>query len=94
MSATSALTVVQPNGQITIPDTVREALGIRVGDRIEVVLAEDNQQEATLRRVPSVVESTYGIGRGRRAPLSIEDMDRIAEEESVSNAIDELRRSS
>lgn len=93
MSETSVLTVVQPNGQITIPNSVREALGIRDGDRIEVILADDNKQEVTLRRVPSVVESTYGIARGRSAPLTIEDMDRIAEEESVNNAIDELNRS-
>jgi AbrB family looped-hinge helix DNA binding protein len=93
MSATSTQTIVQSNGQITIPDSVRQALGIKEGDRIEVVLAEDNTQEATLRRVPSVIESTYGLARQRRSPVLTEDFDRIVEEEVVSDVINEFERS-
>jgi AbrB family looped-hinge helix DNA binding protein len=86
----STFTVVSRNGQITIPIAVRKALGIEEGDRVEVVLIDDNQGRAMLRRVPSVAESTYGIARWEGGPIDVAEFDRVFEDEVVTEAIREL----
>jgi AbrB family looped-hinge helix DNA binding protein len=88
----SAYTVVRRNGQITIPVAVRKALGIEEGDKIEVVLADDNRQRAMLRRLPSATESTYGIARWSGDPIDVAEFDRVFEDELVTEAIRELGR--
>ena len=83
-------TVVKRNGQITIPVAVRKALGLEEGDRIEVVVTDDDQPQATLRRVPSAVESTYGVAKWNGAPIDVAEFDRAFEDEIVTEAMREL----
>jgi len=53
-------TVVTRKGQITVPAEIREALGLRMGDRIAVSLDSDGELHATLRPVRSVADATFG----------------------------------
>lgn len=53
-------TRVTRKGQITIPASVRHALGLREGDAIEVTYDESTRQ-VTLRDSQSVVLQTAGI---------------------------------
>jgi len=86
----STYTIVRRNGQITIPIAVRRALGIEEGDRIEVVLTDDSQDLATLRRVPSATDATYGIAQWTGEPIDIAEFDRTFEDEMVTEAMREL----
>ena len=70
-------TVVTRKGQITIPAEVRQTLGLAEGDRVAIVL-EDNQQ-VRLMRTESVVARTAGMLRSESAPLSAEELRQVAE---------------
>lgn len=88
------LTTLTRKGQITIPLEVRQALGLERGDKIAVSLDENG---ARLRRVGSVVESTFGIfSSARRADVSqsersgaIDDIAENAASEGQSISIEE-----
>jgi AbrB family looped-hinge helix DNA binding protein len=86
----SSYTVVTRNGQMTIPVAVRKALGIEDGDRVELTLTDADQRRATLQRVPSVTESTYGIAQWEGDPIDVAEFDRVFEEEVVAEAMREL----
>ena len=53
--ATSTLTT---KGQITIPKSVRDSLGLRTGDRVSFVLRGDS--EAILKPMTKSVEEVFG----------------------------------
>jgi len=71
-------TVMTRKGQITIPAEVRLTLGLAEGDRIAVVL-EDNQQ-VFLTRTESAVARTAGMLKSETAPLSAEQLRALAEQ--------------
>jgi antitoxin PrlF len=71
------LTVVTRKGQITVPAEIRRALGLQQGDKVAVVLEND---QVRLRRVGSVVARTAGVFRGTAGPLTGEELREIAEE--------------
>jgi AbrB family looped-hinge helix DNA binding protein len=77
------LTVVTRKGQITVPVEVRRALGLKVGDKVAVVLGD---QEARLRRSGSVVQRTAGALKSDRVPRSAEEL-REAFETGVAEAV-------
>jgi AbrB family looped-hinge helix DNA binding protein len=89
-TAMNAYTVVTRKGQITIPSAIRKSLGIEVGDRIEVTLTGESDRFATIRRVPSVAESTYGLARWQGPPIDVAEFGRIVEDEIVDEAAREL----
>jgi AbrB family looped-hinge helix DNA binding protein len=86
----SEYTVITQKGQITTPAAVRQALGIKRGDRIEVTVTGEGKPMATIRHVPSVVDSTYGIAKWKDDPVDIAEYSRIVEEELVSETLREL----
>ncbi|HEY4668779.1 MAG TPA: AbrB/MazE/SpoVT family DNA-binding domain-containing protein [Tepidiformaceae bacterium] len=47
-------------GQITVPAEVREALGLKVGDRV-AVRVDQQGTTATIEPADSVVERLYGV---------------------------------
>ena len=67
--------VVTSKGQITIPQLVRQKLGLAEGDRVEFVELADGQ----FALMPAVedVRSLRGIVPKPRKPVSVEEMGRI-----------------
>ena len=53
-------------GQITVPAEVREALGLKVGDRV-AVRVDQQGTTATIEPADSVVERLYGVLSPRNA---------------------------
>jgi AbrB family looped-hinge helix DNA binding protein len=74
------LTVMTRKGQITVPAEIRQALGLRVGDKIAVSLSDDTEPRVTLRPVRSVAELTYGAITPRRRPEDWRELRREFEE--------------
>lgn len=63
---------VTGTGQVTIPKDVRDALGIREGDRLEFVVQQDGSVRIRLLRAD--VRNLFGMVPFDRA-LSVEEMD-------------------
>ncbi len=65
-------------GQVTVPASVRHAMGLEEGDTVEVELEDDGS--ARIRRALSIVEATYGSLRreGQPPPLPAEEERRLA----------------
>ena len=61
-------------GQITIPKTVREALRLQTGVKLEFILSPNG--DALIRPVTKKVDDVYGMLRkpGRKS-VSVEEMD-------------------
>ncbi len=73
--ATSTLT---SKGQVTIPKSVRDALDLDPGDRLEFRLREDGVVEVRLQDVDLL--SLVGVVKSRRRGVTVEQMARdIAE---------------
>jgi len=65
-------------GQLTIPKKIREALKLKAGDKVELILTNDG--EAILRPVSKSVDELFGkfqnkSKRPSKQPVSVEDMD-------------------
>ncbi len=66
-------TVITRKGQITIPKEVRNALNLRIGDKVEVV-AEGNM--AILRPLKKKPEEVFGkLHDSCMRPATVEEMD-------------------
>ena len=81
--------VMTRKGQITVPAEVRQTLGLLEGDRVAIVL-EDNQQ-VCLTRAESVVARTAGMLKSERAPLSAEEL-RQAAEQAIADEVSERNK--
>jgi antitoxin PrlF len=68
-----AASILTSKGQVTIPKSVRDALGIDAGDRIEFVEVEKGQF-AVIAATRSVQELNGLYQRKRSGPVSIEEM--------------------
>ena len=68
-----ASAMITSKGQVTIPATVREALGLDAGDRIEFVQI-DKGKFSIVPAARSIRELKGMLQRRRRKPLSIEEM--------------------
>jgi AbrB family looped-hinge helix DNA binding protein len=79
------LTVVTRKGQITIPAEIRKTLGIQQGDKVVVVSDADGQQ-ASLRRVGSVAQQTFGALATTRPRLTPQQ-EREAFEQGVADEV-------
>lgn len=77
---------VTSKGQITIPVTVRRALGIHAGDRVDFVFHSDDRIEFR-PATRSVTELKGFFGPRTEPPLSIEEMD-----QAVADALAERVR--
>ena len=56
------LSTVTRKGQITLPTTIRKALGIEIGDKVSFSIQEGEDGVIIVRPVRSVAEMTYGLG--------------------------------
>ena len=69
-----ALTTLTSKGQVTIPKVVRNALKLRAGDKIEIVIKND--QEAIIRPITRSVDDVFcKLQKAARKTISIEEMD-------------------
>jgi AbrB family looped-hinge helix DNA binding protein len=79
-------------GQITIPKEVRDALGIRAGDRVSFVVREDVVE---LRPETVDLRTCYGMlkrrGRGGK-PVTVEQMNRDIGDAAAETVVSSLRR--
>ena len=68
-----ATATMTSKGQITVPKSVREALGVGAGDRLDFVRLDDG----TFAMVPATVplRSLKGLLASKREPVSLEAMD-------------------
>ena len=68
-------TTLTSKGQVTIPKTVRDELGLRVGDKVAFRVLEDG----TVVVEPETVElfDLKGILRPRRKGVTIAEMDEV-----------------
>jgi antitoxin PrlF len=80
------LTVVTRKGQITIPAPIRKALGLVEGDRVALVIGED--QHVYIARPTGVVARTAGMLKAPGQPLTVEEL-RQAGEDAIAEAADE-----
>jgi AbrB family looped-hinge helix DNA binding protein len=67
MTRVSEMTRMSENGRIVIPAAIREAMGLRAGDTLEVSLEEDGLRLRTQRqmiaRAQAMVQKIFGPGR-------------------------------
>lgn len=81
------LTVVTRKGQITVPVEIRRALDLQEGDKVALVLGENQVQ---LRRAGSVVERTAGILRGAESVLGAQELREAAEQAIAEDVVERL----
>lgn len=78
---TSTLT---SKGQTTIPKAIRDALGLRPGDRLDFTIEEDGR--LVVRPATLDVRDLEGILRRPEAePVSVDEMERAVRERAVAD---------
>ena len=78
---------ITSKGQITIPKKVREALGLKAGDRVLFLPEEDGRVYIYPIHIRGI-ESVYGMAAGRRPYLGWEAERAAARELAVREALD------
>ncbi len=76
-------TTVTRKGQITVPKEAREALGLREGDRVNVILRDGRVE---IERAGSVVARTAGIFSGRARLMTAAEL-RDAAEQAIADDV-------
>ena len=70
-----ALATLTNKGQVTIPKSVRELLGIHSGDKLEFVVIENGK--AYIKPVTKKVDDVFGrLYNPDRKPVSVDEMDK------------------
>ncbi len=78
-------TTVTRRGQVTVPQEIRQALGLKQGDKVVFVWDGD---AVTLRPSPSVAERTAGaLSRYPRHPAPTAEEERAAFEQAVAEQV-------
>lgn len=79
------LTVMTRKGQITVPVEIRRTLGLKEGDKVALIVDEE---EVRLARAGSVVARTAGILKTNRPPLSAEELREAAEKAIAEDVVE------
>ncbi len=70
-----ALATITSKGQVTIPKEVRDTLGLRFGDKIEIIITENGT--ALIRPISKKVDDIFGkLHKPGRKTVSVEQMNR------------------
>jgi antitoxin PrlF len=77
------ISTITNKGQVTIPAAVRQALGLKPGDKISFVLDEHGSVQLRSLRYPNI-ESIVGAAGSLPNPLPWEAMRRMAEEDRIA----------
>lgn len=67
-----AITSVTSKGQVTIPQEVRQRLGIRQGSRIEFTLRDDHVEMRVSSSPISEEDSGFGMLKSRRTSVPVD----------------------
>ena len=78
-----ASTTLTSKGQVTIPVSIRDQLGLAAGDRIEFILNDETGRYEVVPATRSVT-ALKGIIRSPAKPFSIEDMNAAITELGIS----------
>lgn len=62
-------TTVTSKGQVTIPQTLRQSLGIRQGSKVEFVLVGDHVEMRVVQTPKSIPSSGFGLLKSKRAAV-------------------------
>lgn len=69
------LATLTSKGQVTIPKEIRDAFGLRTGDKVEFVVT--GEEKAILRPVTKKVDEVFGrLHQPGRKPVTVKAMDR------------------
>jgi AbrB family looped-hinge helix DNA binding protein len=82
---TMPATTVTTKGQVTIPKRIRDALGIRAGDRVVFFRAEDGRIVVEPETVD--IRSLRGILKHEGPPVSVEEMNAAIAQEAAKSAL-------
>ena len=80
-------TTVTRKGQITVPKEARDALGLREGDRVNVILREGRVE---IERAGGVIAKTAGIFGGRSKAMTSEELRDAAEQAFVDDVAERM----
>ena len=86
------LTVVTRKGQITVPAEIRQALGIKEGDKVALSLPDPETWAVSLRLVRSVADLTFGAVSPRKRPEDFKELREAFVEGLAEEAIYEASR--
>jgi len=71
-----ALATLTTKGQVTLPKQIRDALNLHQGDKIEIIVTDDN--EAIIRPVSNKVDDIFcKLHKPGRKAVSVEQMNDI-----------------
>ena len=65
------VTSVTSKGQVTLPKSVRQKLGIRQGSRIEFALVSDHVEMRIQSSPPEIAASGFGMLKSRRPAVPV-----------------------
>lgn len=69
-----AIATLTTKGQVTIPKNIRESLKLHSGDKIEIIVTEN--QEAIMRPISKKVDDLFGkLHKKGRKSVTLEAMD-------------------
>ncbi len=70
-----AIATLTTKGQVTIPKIIRESLKLHSGDKIEIIITED--QKAIIRPLSKKVDDLYcKLHKSEQNKFSLEDIDK------------------
>ena len=80
-----ALATMTTKGQITVPKTVRDALRLHSGDKVDVIVREDGS--ALLKPVTKKAAEVFGkLHSPGRKPVSVEEMNKTIRQRHILRA--------
>ncbi|MBP2292255.1 AbrB/MazE/SpoVT family DNA-binding domain-containing protein [Azospirillum rugosum] len=72
---------VGPNGELPLPQDLRDQLGVKPGDRVELVLRSD--RSIVVRPRPHTLEDLIGCGGTFERAVTQEEMDEAIRQQAV-----------
>jgi AbrB family looped-hinge helix DNA binding protein len=75
MGKEAMTTTLTSKGRVTIPQPIRQRLGLKIGDRVDFVLDSNGSVVLKTRKLP--FELLRGIAKtGRRKPVTVAEMNK------------------
>ncbi len=72
-------------GQVTVSANLREALGLKTGDRVKMMLQDDGSVK--LERIKEIAEVLASFPKFDGKPMTVREMEELAQEELARGAM-------